>query len=146
MKTKFVALFALATMVSANSQSFAKSKIDASKLIDNASVEAIIGKLKGAPKPDTGLLGESIIKYENMDGQWVNITVYDSNRWGLKKGETSEMKPTALKGLGDEAFWVQRGTSAEVYVKKGANILEVDTSGGIKFGKPIAEKALANVK
>jgi len=121
-------------------------KVKADTLLKTNDVEAVIGKLKGAPKPDTGLMGESICKYENADGQWVNVSVYSSEKWGWKKGETSEMHPTPLAGLGEEAFWVKRGSDVEVYVRKGANLLEVDSSGGIKFAKPIAEKALANLK
>src|SRR4030095_4167425 len=51
-------------------------KVKADSLLKTNDVETVMGKLKGAPKPDTGLMGESICKYENADGQWVNVSVY----------------------------------------------------------------------
>ncbi|MCI0443152.1 hypothetical protein L0152_08040 [bacterium] len=45
-----------------------------------------------------------------------------------------------------EAFSTKRGTNTEVYVRKGETILEVDSSGGIDFAKPIAEKTFTRLK
>lgn len=146
MRSKAIIAALFATIVGGQLVLAETVKIDACSLIGKADIEVVMGKLKGPAKADTGIQGEKTCEFTNEAGQWSKISVYGADRWGMQKGSVSEMKPTALAKLGEEAFWVQRGSSAELYVRKGKYILEVDSSGGIKFAKPIAEKAIGNLK
>jgi hypothetical protein len=111
-------------------------------LMTKAEVAAIFGELKGEPKPDTGLLEEKQCGYQNMKGSWLKLSVYPSDRWGMRKFTVIEMNPENISGLGEEAFAVKRGTDAEVYVRKGEWILEVRSSSGRAITQKITEVAV----
>jgi hypothetical protein len=115
---------------------------DPCALVPKAEVEKIIGQLKTAPKADTGLQKEKECNYENMEGAWLKVSLYSSERWGLQKGIVSEMNPIDITGLGEEAFSVKRGASMEIYVRKGALILEVSSTVGLDRTKKFAEAAI----
>jgi hypothetical protein len=117
------------------------SKLDPCSLVARAEVEKILGELKGAPKANTGIQQEKECDYTTMTGAWLKVRLYSSERWGMQKGIVSEMNPTTLEGLGDEAFSVKQGTSHEIYVRKGALILEVTSTLGPELTKKFAEAA-----
>lgn len=115
---------------------------DPCALVSKAEVEKIIGELKEAPKADTGLQKEKVCDYTTMTGAWLKVSLYSSERWGMQKGIVSEMNPTPLAALGEEAFTVKRGTTNEVYVRKGKLILEVSSTVGAELTKKFAESAV----
>jgi hypothetical protein len=115
---------------------------DPCALIGKEEVAKIIGELKEAPKPATGLQKEKECNYTTMSGSWLKVSLYSATRWGLQKGIVSEMNPTDLPGLGEEAFGVKRGTSYEVYVRKGKWILEVSSTVGAEPTKKFAQTAV----
>lgn len=115
---------------------------DPCALVPKAEAEKLIGELKTPPKPDTGLQKEKECNYENMAGAWLKVRVYSSERWGMQKGIVSEMNPADITGLGEEAFSVKRGSSIEVYVRKGALILEVSSTVGLDKTRKFAEAAI----
>jgi hypothetical protein len=111
-------------------------------LMTKAEVAVIFGELKGEPKPDTGLLEEKQCGYQNVKGSWLKLSVYPSDRWGMRKFIVSEMNPENIPGLGEEAFAVKRETNAEVYVRKGEWILEVRSNSERAIAQKIAEVAV----
>jgi hypothetical protein len=115
-------------------------------LMTKAEAATIMGELKAEPKTEIGLLNEKECHYENLQGQHVVLRIYGADRWGLKKGEVSEMKPVAIPGLGDEAFAVQRGTEFEIYVRKGEVILEVNASTSKEIAQKMAGMAVSRLK
>ena len=117
------------------------SKLDPCSLVARAEVENMVGELKEAPKPDTGLQQEKECNYTNKEGAWLKASIYSSQRWGMQKGIVSEMNPTPIEGVGDEAFGVKRGSSYEVYVLKGKLILEVSSSAGADVARQFAAAA-----
>src|SRR6185436_15486476 len=93
--------------------------VDACALVTADEVKAILGALREPPRADTGIQKEKECRYLDGDGQNVTLSVYTAERWGLQKGIVSEMDPKDEPGMGDEAFSVRRGSSTEVYVRKG---------------------------
>jgi hypothetical protein len=117
------------------------TEIDPCALIGKDEVARIIGELKEAPKPDTGLQKEKECNYTTGAGAWLKVSLYSSARWGMQKGIVGEMNPTDLPGLGEEAFAVKRGATYEIYVRKGDLILEVSSTVGMEPTKKFAEAA-----
>jgi hypothetical protein len=118
------------------------SKLDPCALVARAEVEKILGDLKEAPKPDTGIQQEKECDYTTTAGAWLKVRLYSSARWGMQKGIVSEMNPITLSGLGEEAFEVKRGTTDEIYVRNAAVILEVSSTAGPAATKQFAEIAV----
>jgi hypothetical protein len=118
---------------------------DPCSLLTTAQLESTFGKLKGAPKPDVGVQKEKECHYENESGNFLVLRVYSSERWGMQKGINSENNPTNLPGLGEEAFMVKKGTDKEIYVRKGAWILEIDSSADSEKVKSLASLAAARL-
>ena len=118
---------------------------DACSLVARSDVESIFGELKGPPKSGTGLRNEKECRYQNLDGKWLETSVFSADRWDLEKGIVSEMHPAPLPNLGDEAFSVKQGTDSVVYVRKGASILEVSCSCGMQQTTAIASKAIGKM-
>ena len=108
-------------------------------------VRPIFGELKGDPRPDTGLRGESDCRYYNLDGQWLKTSVYGADRWSLEKGITSEQQQTDLPNLGDEAFSAKPGHDSVVYMRKGQTVVEVSCSCGMDKTRQLAAKAAARL-
>jgi hypothetical protein len=118
------------------------SKFDPCVLVPRAEAEKILGELKEAPKSDTGIQQEKECDYTTTAGAWLKARLYSSERWGMQKGTVSEMNPTDLPGLGEEAFAVKRGTTYEIYVRKGVLILEVSSTVGADSTTEFAERAV----
>ena len=133
---------ALATLILVDYASAAETESDLKlapcALVPRAEVEKIMGELKEAPKSEEGLQKEKECNYTNKEGAWLKASIYSSERWGLQKGIVSEMNPSPLEGLGEEAFGVKRGSSYEVYVLKGKWILEISSSAGPDVAKKFA--------
>jgi hypothetical protein len=117
------------------------SNIDACALVTRAEAAALLGGLRRDPVPQTGYQQERECHYVSERGAQLSVSVYTADRWDLQKGIVSEMSPVAVPGLGDEAFAVRRGTYAEVYVRKGALLLEVRGSAGMEVSRGMAAKA-----
>jgi hypothetical protein len=115
--------------------------VDACALVSAEEVAAVLGALREPAKAETGLQKEKECHYLDHDGQNVTLSVYAASRFGLQKGIVSEMDPHDEPGLGDEAFSVKRGTTTEVYVKKGELMLEVRGTAGMAVSRAMAGKA-----
>lgn len=61
---------------------------------------------------------------------------------GNAKGNCQRNESTDLPGLGEEAFAVKRGTTYEIYVRKGVLILEVSSTVGADSTTEFAERAV----
>jgi hypothetical protein len=118
---------------------------DPCSLLTTSQLESTFGKLKGPPKPDVGVQKEKECHYENEDGNFLVLRIYSADRWGMQKGINSESNPTALPGLGEEAFRVKKGTDKEIYIRKGAWILEIDSSADSEKVKSLASLAAARL-
>jgi hypothetical protein len=117
------------------------AETDPCALLGKEEVAKIIGELKDAPKRDTGLRKEKECHYTTNTGAWLKVSLYSATRWGMQKGIVSEMNPTDLPGLGEEAFAVKRGTTYEIYVRKGELILEVSSTVGADETRKFADRA-----
>lgn len=117
------------------------SKLDPCGLVARAEAEKILGELKEAPRADSGIQQEKECDYTTATGAWLKVRLYSSERWGMQKGIVSEMSPTTLEGLGEEAFSVKRGTSHEIYVRKGMLILQVSSTVGPETTRKFTEAA-----
>ena len=119
---------------------FAQSPaLDPCALITKEEVTKILGEIKEGPKAKEGLMKEKECEWTNLSGSWMSIGVYSAEQWGLKKGSANN--PADVKGLGEEAFSNKRGTDAELYIRKGATMLEIRTSAGGEVAKKVAELA-----
>jgi hypothetical protein len=148
MKTSFSSIVlprsAIAGAVALTSQLFAAETsppLDPCALISREAVVKLIGELKDPPKADTGLQKEKECTYTTTTGAWLKVSLYSATRWGMQKGIVSEMNPTDLPGLGEEAFAVTRGTTYEIYVLKGKWVLEVSSTVGPEASKQFAHTA-----
>jgi len=119
--------------------------VDACTLVSRADVESIFGTLKGDPKSGTGLRNEKECRYQNFDGRWLETSVFGADRWDLEKGIVSEMHPTPIPNLGDDAFSVKQGTDSVVYVRKGGSMLETSCSCDMQKTTAIATKAIGKM-
>jgi hypothetical protein len=117
--------------------------VDPCALIEKADITKILGEIKEGPKPKEGLMKEKQCEWTNMSGSWLNVGVYSSGQWGLKKGDASNL--TEIKGLGEEAFSNKRGTDAELYVRKGKLMLEIRTSAGADAARKTADIAVKKI-
>jgi len=117
------------------------SDVDACALVTRAEAAVLLGGLRRDPLPQTGYQQERECHYVSERGAQLSVSVYTADRWDLQKGIVSEMSPADVPGLGDEAFAVRRGTYAEVYVRKGALLLEVRGSAGMEVSRGMAAKA-----
>jgi hypothetical protein len=118
---------------------------DPCSLLSTSELESTFGKLKGPPKPEVGVQKDKECHYENMDGNFLVLRVYTSERWGMQKGINSESNPTSLAGLGEEAFMVKKGTDKEIYIRKKDWILEIDSSADSEKVKALAAPAAAKL-
>jgi hypothetical protein len=137
----FLVVLTLVNFSSHQAYTAETSNLDPCALLAKEDVAKIIGEPRGAPKADTGLQKEKECNYTTTSGAWLKVSLYSSARWGMQKGIVSEMNPTDLPGLGEEAFAVKRGTTYEIYVRKGDSILEVSSTAGADVTKKFAERA-----
>jgi hypothetical protein len=120
--------------------------IDACSLVTRDEADAIMGKLREAPKPATTVGKEKACSYgQNTDGANATLRLYGADQWDLQKGIDSEEKMTDVPGLGDEAYYTKKGTTTDLWVHKGGAVLNVNGSIGIDKAKGMAQKALSRL-
>jgi hypothetical protein len=119
--------------------------IDACALVTRAEADAIMGKLREAPKPATTLGKEKACGYLNSDGANATVRVYGADQFGLQKGIDSEEKMVSLPGLGDEAYYTKKGSDTDLWARKGGITLNVNGSIGLEKSKSMAQKALSRL-
>ena len=106
-------------------------------LMSKEEAAAVMGEIKSEPGSKEGLRGRKCT-YSNLKGAWVTIEAYSAEvHWELMKNMATDVQE--LSGLGDAAFSAKRGDTRQVYVRKGATMIEVDSSAGMDA----AEKAAA---
>ena len=114
---------------------------DPCSLLSKAEAAAAVGEIKGEPRSKDGLRGKKCA-YDNMKGAWVTLEVYPADaHWDLMKNLAIEVQD--LTGLGEAAFSAKRGVDTrQVYVKKGALMIEVDSSAGMDAAQKVAAIAV----
>ena len=112
--------------------------LDPCALVPKADVAKIIGEIKEV-KTTEGLRKEKQCDYMNMEGSWLKVSVYSAEHWEMVK--ISAIDPTDIKGLGEEAYGAKRGTSREIYVRKGKLMLAVSSTVGAEKTQQIAAAA-----
>jgi hypothetical protein len=113
---------------------------DPCSLLSKAEATAILGEIKGEPASKDGLRGEKC-SYDNREGAWVTVEVYPAEaHWDLTKNMATDAQD--LTGLGDAAFSAKRGNTRQVFVKKGAWMMEVDSSAGMEAAHKVAAIAV----
>ena len=116
---------------------------DPCALLSKAEAAAVMGEMKGDPTSKDGLRGKKCV-YDNMKGAWISIEVYPSEaHWDLVRNMAINVQE--LSGLGDAAFSAKRGDTRQVYVKKGATMIEVDSSAGIDAAQKAAAIAVKHL-
>jgi hypothetical protein len=135
----FLAPTMFATLLS--SANAAEPKLtDPCSLLSKAEAASVMGEIKGEPASKDGLRGKKC-SYDNMQGAWVTIEVYPAEaHWDLIKNMASGVQD--LTGLGEAAFSAKRGDTRQVYVKKGASMIEVDSSAGMDAAQKAAAIAV----
>jgi hypothetical protein len=118
--------------------------VDACAVLTREELEPVFGQLKDAPTHDTGLSREKLCKYTNVEGNWLQTSLYGSDRWNLQKGTYSEMNPKSL-AIGDEAFSIKRGTDSVVFVRKGGGVVEISCSCDLTKAEALAVKAATKI-
>ena len=114
----------------------APKPIDAGALVNKAEVAAILGELKGEPEVKDGLRGKKC-SFETLKGAWVTVEAYPAApHWESMQNMALDVQP--LTGLGESAFSAKRGATRQVYVKKGAWVIEVDSSAGLDVATKLA--------
>ena len=119
--------------------------VDACTLVTRPEADAIMGKLREAPKPVTSLRDEKTCSYLNEDGASATIRVYGSGQFESQKGIDSEEKMTSLPGLGDEAYYTKKGSDTDLWARKGGITINVNGSIGLEKSKGMAMKALSRL-
>jgi hypothetical protein len=118
--------------------------VDACAALTQSEIEKSFGSLKEGPSPATGASGEKQCKYSNMNGSWLQVSLYGTDRWEFQKGMLPST-PKPLPGLGDEAFSIKRGTDSVVYVRKGGGIVEVSCSCALTEAEALAAIAAGRI-
>jgi hypothetical protein len=118
-------------------------------LVTAAEMEAIVGKLSGAPRATDPASGEVTCTFEPVNGpSFIDVSLHDGDlkAWKTRNGGKA---PVPVPELGADAFanpstndWV------DLYAKKGALIVRVTLPTGPKsldMAKAIAKKALSRL-
>ena len=114
--------------------------VDPCSLLTKAEAAAVMGEIKDEPASKDGLRGKKC-SYNNVAGAWVTIELYSADaHWDLMKNFAVDVKE--MTGLGDAAFSAKRGDTRQVYIKKGASMLEVDSSAGLDAAQRAAAIAV----
>jgi hypothetical protein len=121
------------------------SKIDACALVTKAEAAQVLGEIKGEAQTRAGLHDEKRCGYSNMNGGEVSFGVYGANFWESKRMAAEGLDTENLSGLGEEAFSVKRGTTVQLYARKGGIILDVNSTAGKEAARRMAEKALDRI-
>jgi hypothetical protein len=120
--------------------------IDPCSLLSRAEVEAVFGELKAEPRGNRGLRNERECRFSNTNGQWLELSVYGTDRWGLEKGTVSEQHPAAIPNLGEEAFSVRQGTETDLYIRSRGAVLQTSGSCSLETITTLAAKAAARLE
>jgi hypothetical protein len=120
--------------------------VDPCSLLTRAELEAVFGELKGAPRADRGLRNERECRFANTNGQWLELSLYGTDRWELEKGTVSEQHPVAVPNLGDEAFSVWQGTEKDLYIRTPGAVLQASGSCSLETITTLAAKAVARLE
>jgi hypothetical protein len=120
--------------------------VDPCSLLSRAEVEAVFGELKEAPRGDRGLRNERECRFSNTKGQWIEISLYGTDRWELEKGTVSEQHPATIPNLGDEAFSVRQGTETDVFIRSRGAVLQTSGSCSLETITALAAKAAARLE
>ena len=121
------------------------SKIDPCALVTKAEAMQVLGEIKNDAETRTGLHNEKRCGYSNMNGNEVSFGVYGADLWESKRTASQGLDTEDLSGLGEEAFSVRRGTTHQLYVRKGGAILDINSNAGKETASRLAEKALARM-
>lgn len=121
------------------------SKIDACALVTRAEAAEVLGEIKGEAETRTGLHDEKRCGYSNTNGNEISFGVYGADFWESKRAASEGLAAEDIPGLGEEAFSVRRGTTVQLYARKGGVILDVNSTAGKEAARRIAEKALARI-
>lgn len=121
------------------------SKIDACSLVTKAEAAQVLGEIKREAETRTGLHNEKRCGYSNMSGGEVSFGLYGADLWESKRTAAEGLDTEDLSGLGEEAFSVRRGTTHQLYARKGGVILDVNSTAGKEAARRVAEKALARI-
>lgn len=118
-------------------------------LVTAAEMEAIVGKLSGAPRATDPASGEVTCTFEPVNGpSFIDVSLHDGDlkAWKARNGGKA---PVPVPELGVDAFanpntndWV------DLYAKKGALIVRVTLPTGpnaLNMAKAIAKKALSRL-
>jgi hypothetical protein len=136
---KFLVPAMFATLLSSANAAEPKPS-DPCSLLSKIEAAAVMGEIKGEPASKDGLRGKKC-SYDNLQGAWVTIEVYPAEaHWDLLKNMATDAQD--LTGLGDAAFSAKRGDTRQVYVKKGASMMEVDSSAGMDTVRKVAAIAV----
>ena len=115
-------------------------------LLTTAEVEQVVGKLVGAPKADQE--GRAAwCNYEFANGtDAMEVWVFPAD--GIERGRKKSKNPTAVKGLGDDAF-IERGMHGldyiNLFIRKGTTTIQLslkETAGDEDKIKTLGQKAV----
>jgi hypothetical protein len=119
--------------------------VDACSLVSRADTEAIMGKLKEAPKPVTAVADEKTCSYMNTNGASVTIRVYGSDWYDVQKNLNDAEKIVSLQGLGEEAYYVKKSGAVDLWSRKGSASLYLNGTIGLEQMKRMATKILSRL-
>ena len=129
-------------------QTSASSKppdVDACSLVTRADAEAIMGKLREAPKPTVAVADEKTCSYLNMNGANVTVRIYGSDWYDIQKNLNDADKIVSLPGMGEEAYYVKKSSALDLWVRKGNASLYLNGTIGLEPTKRLAAKILSRL-
>ena len=118
-------------------------------LLTDAEVEQVVGQLMGTPKADQE--GRAVwCNYEFANGKdAMEVWVFPAD--GIERGRNKSKKPTAVKGLGEDAF-IERGMHGldyvNLFIKKGETTIQLslkETAGDEEKLKTLGKKAVGRL-
>jgi hypothetical protein len=116
--------------------------VDACSLITRKDAEAIMGELREAPKPTVAVADEKTCSYLNMKGANVTVRIYGADWYDVQKNFNDADKIVSLQGLGDEAYYIQKSSALDFWVRKGKASLFLNGTIGLEPTKRMATKIL----
>ena len=119
--------------------------VDACSLLSRADAEAIMGKLKEAPKPVTSAADEKTCSYMNMSGANVTVRIYGADWYDVQKNLNDAEKIVSLAGLGEEAYYVKKSGAVDLWSRKGGASLYLNGTIGLEAEKRMATKILGRL-
>ncbi|MGB4069199.1 MAG: hypothetical protein WBK08_14320 [Nitrospira sp.] len=118
-------------------------------LLTDAEVEQVVGKLMRTPKAEQE--GRAAwCNYEFANGKdAMEVWVFPAD--GIERGRNKSMKPTAVKGLGEDKF-IERGMHGldyvNLFIKKGETTIQLslkETAGDEEKLKALGKKAVGRL-